>query len=198
MSVDLTISDRIGGISICDGNQYSRIDLTTGAVETIDYAHHEIHAGSHFMYTDAVTLGEAGVQNYLITTPNTTKWAHMIFVMDGSAITTFELYEATNKGGTTLQTVGNSNRNSTTVATTTIHKGLTGGDSDGTLIHKFAGGSATNQSKDSSSTRNDEELVLKQNTKYILRVTSGTASNLTNVKLAWYEHTNKAAITLVG
>lgn len=37
----------------------------------------------------------------------------------------------------------------------------------------------------------NEEIILKQNTKYILRVTSGTNGNLTNLYLSWYEHTNK-------
>jgi len=35
------------------------------------------------------------------------------------------------------------------------------------------------------------EKVLKQGTKYLIRITSGTASNLTNVQLDWYEHVNK-------
>jgi len=32
---------------------------------------------------------------------------------------------------------------------------------------------------------------MKQNTKYLIRITSGTAGNLTNLALTWYEHTNK-------
>ncbi len=30
------------------------LDSITEAIETIDYPHHEVHSGSHFMYTDAV------------------------------------------------------------------------------------------------------------------------------------------------
>lgn len=37
------------------------------------------------------------------------------------------------------------------------------------------------------------EKILKQGTKYILRITSGTADNLTNVQIDWYEHINKTA-----
>ena len=170
------------------------LDRTTRALNIIDYAHHEIHAGSHFLYTDAISLNAAGSQDYLITVPDTTKWPHMIFILGGSAITQFDLYEGTDKNGTTPQIVGNSNRNSANLAGVTIHKGTSGGSTDGTLIHTYKGGSATNQSRGGTGTRNDEELILKQNTKYILRITSGTASNLINVNLSWYEHTNKTEL----
>lgn len=167
------------------------LDRITRALNVIDYAHHEIHAGSHFLYTDAISLNAAGSQDYLITVPDTAKWPHMIFILEGSAITQFDLYEGTDKNGTTLQTVGNSNRNSDNVAGVTVHKGVSGGSIDGTLIHTYKGGAATNQARASGSTRNDEEIILRQNTKYILRVTSGTNSNLINVNLSWYEHTSK-------
>ena len=182
----------VGGKIADNDVRIAYVDPITHTLMTIDYVHHEIHEGDHFLYTDAVTLGEAGVQNYHITTPNTTKWAHMIFVVDGSAITQVELYEGTDKAGDTDVVAGNSNRNSTTAATLVIKKGLTGGTSDGTRLHIYKGGSATNQSRGEAGTRNDEELILKQNTKYILRITSGTASNLCNVRMSWYEHTNKS------
>ena len=167
------------------------LDRSTNALNTIDYAHHEIHAGSHFMYTDAVELASGATQDYLITTPDTTKWAHMLFYLDGSAITQWQFYEGSDKTGTAAQTVGNNNRNSATVATTTIHKGTSGGTTDGTLAYFYKGGAATQQSRTGTVAGNAEEIILKQNTKYILRVTSGTNANLTNIKLEWYEHTNK-------
>ena len=180
----------IGGLGTGDTPRHLRLDTSTHTLQTIDYAHHEIHTGSHFMYTDSVELGAAS-QDYLITTPNTTKWAHMIFVMDGSAITQFRLYEGSDKVGTTDVAVGNNNRNSTTLPGVTIHKGTSGGTTDGTLIHQYKGGSATNQSRGESGSRNDEEIILKQNTKYILRVTAFAADTLTNIKLEWYEHTDR-------
>ena len=171
---------------------FLQMDGITTAITTIDYAHHEVHAGSHFLYTDHVAIDADGSQDYLITTPNTTKWAHMMFVLDGSAITQFQLYEGATKTGTTPQTAGNSDRNSTTLPGITIHKGTSSeeGEADGTLIHIYKGGATSQQSRSGSSTSHEEELILKQNTKYILRVTSGTNANLTNVHLSWYEHVN--------
>jgi len=169
----------------------TRMDSTTHTLQTIDYVHHEIHSGSHYLYTDAVPLNSGGVQNYLITTPDTTRWAHMLFVLDGSAVTQFELYEGADRVGSVLQTLGNSNRNSANTATITVHKGYAGGTTDGNLIYIYKGGSTTGGSRSAASSRNDDEIILKQNTKYILRVTSSTNGNLTNVRLSWYEHVNK-------
>ena len=167
------------------------VDIATGAVNVVDYGHHEIHSGSHYFYQDAVTLGSAGTQDYLITTPNTTAWAHWVMELDGTAVTTFELYESSDKTGTTLQTIYNNNRNSANASGLTIHKGTSGGTTDGTLLRKYAGGTSTGATKTTSLARSDLEMILKQNAKYILRVTSGTAGNLCNVKFLWYEHTSK-------
>lgn len=160
------------------------------ALKVIDYAHHEIHSGTHFIYTDSNQIESGGSVDYLIATPNTTRWAHMMFDLDGSAITQFLLYEDSDRGGSVLQTVGNNNRNSSGTAWVTIHKGINGGTTDGTLIHQYKGGAASAQSRQGISSRNDEEIILKQNSKYVLRVASGTNSNLTNIRLEWYEHTN--------
>ncbi len=173
--------------------QVPRIDVSTHSLQVIDYAHHEIHAGSHFFYTDKVTLASAGTQDYLITTPDTAKYAHLIFMATGSAITTVDIYEGSDKTGTSAQTARNSNRNSSTEATTTIHKGTSGGTTDGTLIWTMQSGSATSQSRAGLTTDRNEEIVLKRNTKYIIRFTSGTAANLCNLQLDWYEHTDKSA-----
>ena len=173
-----------------DDNQYALVpvDSLTLATETVDYSHHEIHVGNHYYYMDSVELNNAAVQNYLITTPDTTTQAHMIIYADGSAITMFQLYEATDKTGTTLQTIINNNRNSANTSSLIIHKGISGGTTDGTLIQTYKSGSATQQSRSSATVRDDSEIILKRNTKYIFRVTSFTDNNLTNVDFSWYEH----------
>ena len=170
-----------------------RIDASTHTLQTIDYAHHEIHSGSAFFYTDKVTINAAGTQVYLITTPNTTKWAHFTFLASGSAITQIDFYEGADRTGTTAQTVFNHDRNSATTATVVVHKDISAGSTDGTLIWTRLSGSATAQSRTGDEAEHGAEIILKQNTKYLLRITSSTNSNLTNLKLDWYEHTNKTA-----
>lgn len=167
-------------------------DTSTKAVMIIDYPHHEIHSGSHFFYTDCLTIGNGTTQDYLLTTPNTTKWSHLSFQFSGSAITALDMYEASDKTGTTLQTIFNNNRNSANTSVNTLHKGTSGGTTDGTKIwcHK-AGSSTGSASATGASSEQSSEIILKQNTKYLLRITSGTTDNLVNLLLNWYEHTNK-------
>ncbi len=163
------------------------VDNISGEITSIEHTHHEIHESDTFRYSDALTLGSGGTQDYLITTPNTTKWSHFTYSVDGTAITTVSLFEASDKTGTTLQTVWNANRNSAAVAGTTVHKAISGGTTDGTALITYSSGSATNQSRSAANVSHDDEIILKQNTKYILRLTSGTAGNLCNVFLNWYE-----------
>lgn len=168
------------------------VDAATGALLNVQYDHHETHDGCHFFYTDKFTLASAGTQVYLLTTPNTTKWAHIIFSLTGSAITQADLYEGADRTGVLAQTISNSNRNSATAATLLVHKNISGGTTDGSLIWTMNSGAATNQSRSPLSADRNNEIILKQNTKYLIRFTSGTNDNLCNIQLQWYEHVNKA------
>lgn len=164
------------------------IDSVSRALIVVDFEHHELHDGDHFFYTDKVTLGSAATQVYLITTPNNGKWCHLIFAATGSAITQVDLYEGADRTGTTGQTLFNSNRNSANAATMTVHKGISAGTTDGTLLWTMNSGSAQGSSRAGMASNRSNEIILKANTKYLLRITSGTADNLTNLQLEWYEH----------
>ena len=165
-------------------------DTGTHALVQISHAHHEVHGGNAFRYTDSITLAAAATQDYVLTVPDTAKWPHFQFSVDGTAITTVEVFRATDRTGTTLQSTFNANENSATTAGLTIHKGASGGTTDGTSIYKYSSGTATGSSKMNGITAYSSERVLKQNTKYILRITSGTNGNLCNLHCEWYEHTS--------
>ena len=173
--------------------QMPRLDAITHVLLAMSYEHHEIHDGSHFFYDDAVTLASAATQDYLLTTPDTTAYCHLVFKATGNAITQVDFYEATDKTGTTPQTAYNNNRNSANTPTMTIHKGTSGGTTDGTKLTGIKSGSAQGASRLNAEAERDNEIILKRNTKYIIRITSGTNDNLTNLSLQWYEHVNKAA-----
>jgi hypothetical protein len=163
------------------------IDFYSQAVPVIEESHDRIHYGEMFFYSDSVTLGAGVSQDYMITVG--TKNAHFRYRADGILVTSFFIYEAGDRTGTTLQTVNNMNRQSATTSLTTIHKGTSGGTTDGTLISTYSSGSAAVPSKQGSESSLDEEYVLKVSTKYILRITSGTAANLCNLRVNFYEHT---------
>lgn len=163
-------------------------DSLTGSNKVIDEEHHEIHAGKHFFYTDSATLNAAETVSYLLVT-SSDPCAHMFFEADGTAVTTFQLYEGTDKTGSTLQVVRNNNRNYSDANCITIYKGLAaGGTTDGTLIRTYSSGVAAGANiRLPSSARNIYELVLRSSTSYIFRITSGTNGNLTNFLISWYD-----------
>lgn len=162
-------------------------DSTTNAIITIDEPHAQIHDGDTYRYSDSVTLNNGSSQDYLLTTP-ASPTIHFTLQADGTAITSFFMYEATDKTGTTGQTIYNANRTSANASSMTIKKGTSGGTTDGTLIAQYASGAAQGQSKNPSNVDHSEEWLLKASTKYIFRITSGTAGNLCNVMMSWYEH----------
>jgi hypothetical protein len=168
------------------------IDNASHGLICIDHAHHEIHDGNAFRYNDPITLASAATQDYLLTVADTTKWPHYTFSVDGTAITTVEVFEGSDRTGTTLQSVFNANRNSATTAGMTIHKGTSGGTTDGDSIFKYSSGTSSGSTKMEGVAAYDGERMLKQNTKYIIRITSGTNGNLINLRSEWYEHTSIA------
>ena len=179
-------------VVVNENNNMLGVDTSTRARTTIEYEHHEVHSGSHYFYTDKNEVDSAATQVFMWTTPDTTKWIHMTFTATGSAITQVDLYEAGDRVGDTAQTARNNDRNSLNTSGLVIHKGVTGaGSTDGTLIWTLKSGSASGNSRAASVHERGAEIILKQNTKYLLRFTSGTNSNLTNLQMEWYEHTNK-------
>lgn len=171
-----------------------RMDKFTRALNTIDYEHHEIHDGSHFFYTNPVALASGDTQCYLFTTPNTTKWAHLTFEATGSAITDIRLLEGGDRIGDIVATPFNSDRNSGTTSGMLLYSSITTeGTTDGTLIWRIKSGAAQGASSSPSIGQRGNEVILKQNTKYLFCFVSGTADNLINLQLNWYEHINKDA-----
>jgi hypothetical protein len=165
------------------------IDAASGNLRTTDNEHAHIHEGDHFNYCDyALSQASAAVIEFVITTPNTTKWGHVTFEFTASAGATMQLYEGTSgvTGGTTI-TPRNNNRNSSTAAGLTIVKDPTSITSDGTRAAGFlAGGSRT-----AGLAGREKENLLKQNTVYLLRITSLAANNDISWCGEWYEHTDK-------
>lgn len=166
-------------------------NVAFGAFVYTNCALYKIHIGKSFTYRDTIELDSTDIQNYLITTPDTTEWAHIGYEIDSNLKVTFELFEATDKTGTTLQTtVFNRNRNSSLEPTTIIHKDISGGTTDGTLLSSRTSGSASAAAKMIVQIGDVQERVLKQNTKYIFRITSGANSNVISARFSWYEHTD--------
>jgi len=177
----------ITGIDYVSGK--SGIDASTESLQVIDYAHHEIHSGSHFYIKNYMDLTNAQVFDFLAVTPDTLKWAHMLVEFNFEAEAHIQVYEGTttSNDGTTVTPV-NRNRNSSTTPTVSIYHTPTVTDV-GTLIAGYKTGSGN---KVGGEIRGSNELILKQNTKYLIRLTNDTAlNNWVDYLADWYEHTDK-------
>ena len=174
-------------------SQPLRLDKATNTLQTIDYAHHEIHGGSHFCMYINKNIPNGWTYNVAFTTPNTTSWIHMLFNVGVELEAEIILYEwVTSFTWWTAVTPINNNRNSATAS------GITDMEFDTTvtlwtpvILATAVEGSWKNFWWGS---RNDQEFILKQNTKYYMLVTNQAtwASNETNIWLCRYEHTNIA------
>lgn len=168
------------------------LDKTTRTLPTIDYEHYAVHLGSSFSVSEYATVGAAATREYILVTPSSTAWAHLVWEIQGTLVTTIAFYEdaTTSDNGTAITSI-NRNRNSIAVSGVSIYHTptLTG---DGNLIYteKF-GVTSGNQIRIGGKSRAAQEIVLKQNTKYLLRITSGTAGNVISTNARWYDLVNK-------
>ena len=171
-------------------------DRSTGAIKCIDYPHAEVHSGSAYTIANTISIAAAATASFILETPNTTKWAHLTFqatALSGPA--TFELYEgvSANADGT-LATPINNNRNSTKTSGLVVRLNPTG-ISGGSLLSKAQTGSAGSgffsTGLSGGMISRDSEYILKQNTKYEIRITNDhTDPQVFSYQNNWYEHTN--------
>ncbi len=184
-------------IQIQDPNDLTRLagfDELLKALVVIPSSHSHIHDGHRFFYSELITLASAGTRDILIATPDTTKWAHFTELsIAGNKETNVKVYEdtTTSADGTGLTEI-NRNRNSGTVNTTVLTHTPTVSDV-GTLIFEVQFGEATGpaSSRAGGAGATRQEVILKQNTKYLIRITSAANDNDISNFFDWYEHTSE-------
>jgi len=171
-----------------------RLDKTTRALSTIDYAHHEAHEGDgYFAIYSAVKNDTATIEVYVLT-PNTTKWAHMLIAVECSLAGTAQLWEGTTK----TYVSGNQivpfdrNRNSAKTSGLTICHTPDGSETGTASMTQYVGATASGGrvAVGGATGSEREEFILKQNTAYLIRGTSRADGNAISIALSWYEHTN--------
>lgn len=166
-------------------------DRSTYALNVIDYAHHEIHAGSFFTAGTVTDLASGGTIQIMITTPDTTKWLHVVGLVEVESESLVKWYEnPTTPGAGAALPARNHNRNSSNTASGVV-AGTVGvfSGTPGDLLFQYAMGSGKGVGGE---VREVNEWVLKQNEQYILEVVNNASGNSwTTISFAWYEHTNK-------
>ena len=186
-----------------------RADASTHSLQTIDYAHHEIHSGSsyHASFHNVTANTDDHRSAIGIVTSNTTKWMHLTISASAASAAEFFLLEAPiidNDAGT-QKAVYNRNRNSVkTSLVTDISASPTAATVEtyveaelatlagGTELEQFnlvAGSGAKAVGGDA---RGNEEWILDQGVNYLFIVQNvGASANLHEIHLNWYEHTDK-------
>lgn len=185
-----------------DGNVVD-LDDSSGAVNVVDYAHHEIHGGNAFSHREVVDLTLNAVRDIQITTPAGLKNPHFTFEFSAEDEVEWWLYEnvsivqagtawtpvnhrrtSSKTSGLNCASIDNtsiSNANSDTAvagATTLAHGRVgTGG---------FFGGGGSAAARD--------EWILKPSEDYCIRFLALGAGYI-SYHLDWYEHTDKVSIT---
>lgn len=170
-----------------------RIDASTNSLQVVDYEHHEIHSGSSFVVSDIQNVDTTTVK-YQITTPNTTKYAHMIFNVTCTGEFSLLVTEGSDRtDGTALVEVNRNRVGTPTAATVIVTLTPTGGSTDGaTAIFAERDGATGSGSKTLSSgaSRGNSEFILKPNTKYVVAIET-FADVYVTFEPGWYEHTDK-------
>lgn len=163
-------------------------DLVSNNIVNIDQVHHQIHKGRHFQFTDITEdVQSATPKRYLLISPNTTTRIHLVYRLESFPGALVQLYEGTtvSANGSQLSTP-NSNRNSLNTAELLAYEDptVTG---DGTLLFSDQEGSTTTGGGVPSQVQHDDEVILKQNTRYQLKITVLANNTDTSIHVDWYE-----------
>jgi len=171
----------------------SQVDSTTGAILTVDYAHHEIHGGSHYYLSGYVLLQLGDIFRTKVVTPDSAKWSHFIYKINSTGIcsTTFDEDASGGMTGGAAAVPMNNNRNSANVSGMVFTGGVTAATAYITRLEDDMWGANGFKESIGGGSSRDDELILKQNTTYLRTTTSGSDDNIVQFKAAWYEHTNK-------
>lgn len=172
-----------------------RLDTGTYAMNCLDYEHHEIHAGSFYsIHVTDDALASGSYIDLLLTTPNTTKWAHMLPYAESNGAMHLFIYENPTVTGTaagTIVTGRNHDRNSTNTGTLMVRVGSSATNVGAELIAEWHVGATGTITQAGGNVRTIGEFILKQNEDYLFRVESHDTTISVSQVLSWYEHTNQ-------
>ena len=168
------------------------IDASTNSLQTVDYAHHEIHAGSHFKQGYQNTaLDDTDTVAVVFTTPDSTKFMHWVLTSQTTGPATIQLFRTpTLSAEGTLLTPFNRNENSSNAADMIVRHTPTI-TNNGTKISEKWVGSEGFKEQSGGETRGDSEIILLRDTQYLVLLTAEGDDMKGAIGGDWYEHTDK-------
>lgn len=173
-----------------------RIDASTNSLQVVEYEHHEIHSGSHFVIQSYVDLAINNVYDLQFVVADSTAWPHFTFDLGCESETLWHIYEdvvLTTTGS--VITILNNNRNvtktSSSIAYSISNTSVANADLDTvTSGSTILASGIIGAGKNGGSIARYREFVLKQNTTYGFRAVANAAGYV-NFNVQWYEHTDK-------
>jgi len=168
-------------------------DTVTGCLAIVPFEHKEIHEGnSYYAYDVDTDMDSTEQKQYIITTPNTTAYAYLVYSIVATVGATLSIYETTTYSGGTAMTEYCRDRNTTAANTTTLKHTPTVASVSGTLIYQelIGVGTAYSGSKNILISRADNEMVLKKNTAYCFELEGTADNNKVSILFDWYEHSS--------
>lgn len=165
-------------------------DPLNSAISTMDVEHYEIHEGDHYFCSCVQAVAGSATIDYVLEIK--AKPVHLVFSVFGNdAGISGGTYEnvVANEDGTVLLP-HNNNRLSSNVATLVERLNPTGVViTNALLFRSFRSGTGGNPSqRQSGSVERSREVILKPNTKYLIRTTNlSTSTNNISFDFSWYE-----------
>lgn len=184
------LTDKTDDIAIWNEGRTKAVTVSTdGAKERLDVSTKDdldvaITNGNAYSHADIHTLGNNVTYYHLLIVPNTATRIRFSFNIASTGPVKVQFYEAptTTANGTAADEI-NRDRNSVNVASMTMFQDPTV-TVDGTLLQEFSLGATGGAKAGATETR---VWVLKQNTKYLVKLISGQASNEISTELFWVE-----------
>lgn len=175
------------------------------AKPSVQISHHRIHEGNHFtMHKINMGIDPAFPKYFLIIPPpldpipSNTVEIHFIFEIDAANFgVTAEFFEGSTASGINILPIINNNRNSTTTALTVVIEDPTV-VSEGTKIFEELIGTTTSGGEGGENIRDEDEIILKVGTNYLIKITPLTPGPNTNIttELNWYDQRPSSPVPL--
>lgn len=158
------------------------LDEVDNALVGITQAHHEIHEGCSYYAYNTAMLDDEGTIALMLTTPDTAIRIHITLGFS-SALGATMLWSkgSTHTDGGAFTPI-NRDDNSSNTSTVVVASNPTDGSDGSARRALFLG-----EKRGGLSSRGVEEIVLEQDEKYTLRITSRVNANAVGLLVNWYE-----------
>lgn len=158
-----------------------------GRIITLTPEHNEIHEGNMFSIAESRDLANAAVGDFLFVVPAMLpKQPHFVLSVENTAEALYQFYE-----GSTVSDLGteissfNRNRASSSEALLKVYEGSTVTAVGNIILNSKQG----INKQIGGSVRSENEMILADDTMYLLRITNLAAGvNTINGLVSWYEH----------